>query len=149
LRSFCDRARSQRGAAAVEAGLITTFLMPLMMGVFVYGNWFWQLQDVPGLTARAPYGSIQGSQLSCQGLIDRVEATVVANAATVGGAIPVDADDVTVTILQVLPVVGAIVKVEVSAAIDSSFTGILPGGGEVHSETTVRLDNVTLNVPSC
>ena len=149
MRPWSNRARAERGAAAVEAGLITTFLMPLMMGVFVYGNWFWQLQDVPALTAHAPYGGIQGSGLTCQGLIDRVEATVLANAATVGGAIPIDADDVTVTVLEVLPVVGAIVKVEVSATVDSSFTAILPDGGRVHSETTVRLDNVTLNVASC
>jgi hypothetical protein len=149
LKPWFNRARAERGAAAVEAGLITTFLMPLMMGVFVYGNWFWQLQDVPALAARAPYGSIQGSGLTCQGLIDRVEATVVANATAVGSAIPIDADDVTVTVLEVLPVVGAIVKVEVSASLGSSFTAILPDGGRVHSETTVRIDNVTLNVASC
>jgi hypothetical protein len=62
---------------------------------------------------------------------------------------PVDADDVKVTVLEVLPVAGAILKVEVTAHVESSFSAILPGGGEVHSATTVRVDNVTLNVPSC
>lgn len=142
-------ARSERGAAAVEAGLVTTFLMPLMMGVFVYGNWFWQAQNIPGITSRAPYGGIQGSGLTCQELVDRVEATVVENANTASGVSPIDVDDVTVTVLQVLPVVGAILKVEVSAKVESSFSAVLPNGGYVRGDTTVRLDNVTLSVPSC
>ena len=54
MRPWLKFARPERGVAAVEAGLVTTFLMPLMMGVFVYGNWFGQLQDIPGITARAP-----------------------------------------------------------------------------------------------
>jgi Flp pilus assembly protein TadG len=39
------RARTERGAAAVEAGLVSTILMPLMVGVLVYGNYFWHAQN--------------------------------------------------------------------------------------------------------
>jgi Flp pilus assembly protein TadG len=47
------RARAERGAAAVEAGLVSTILMPLMVGVLVYGNYFWQ----PRTSTPMPHGS--------------------------------------------------------------------------------------------
>ena len=48
------RARCERGVAAVEAGLVTTVLMPLLVGVLVWGNYFWHAQKVEPYAARLP-----------------------------------------------------------------------------------------------
>lgn len=143
------RERSDRGVAAIEAGLVTTILMPLMLGVLAYGQAFWELQTVPDLAARVPFGQVQGSLLTCQELVDRVEATVVENVNNLSNAGPIDAGDVTVTVLEVLPMVGAVVRTETLVQVDSAFSAVLPNDGYVETGTTARVDNVTLSVPSC
>jgi hypothetical protein len=143
------RARTQRGVAAVEAGLISTVLMPLLLGVLVYGNYFWHAQKVDAYAARIPSGAIQGAGLTCEQLVERVKDTVVASVNSLAEGAGIDESDVAVQIVEVLPTVGAVVSVSVSVPVVSSLASILPNGGSVVTDTLVRLDNVTLTTTSC
>ena len=142
-------ARSERGAAAVEAGLVTTFLMPLLLGIMFFGNYFWHAQKADAYPVRIRSGAIQGSGLTCQELVDRVKATVVANAANLADSTPIDLADVTADVVEVLPTVGAVVRVSVRTNVDSPLSSFLPDGGALVSDTLVRLDDVTLTTTSC
>jgi hypothetical protein len=135
--------------AAVEAGLVSTVLMPLLLGVLVYGNYFWHAQKVDAYAARIPAGVIQGSGLTCEQLVDRVKATVVANVNELAESTPIDATDVAVQVVEVLPTVGAVVQVSVSVPVASTLASLLPNGGAVVTESMLRLDDVTLTTTSC
>ena len=145
--------RSERGAAAVEAGLIISFLLiPLVLGIITYGSYFWQAQKVEPLSSRLPLQDIVGT-FNCAQLIDRVKTTVQ-NAipeitGLVGSDLPLSA--IGVTAIKALPTVG--VDVTVSISLQSSFDlgGLipLPNGGQILSEATYRLDNVKLTTAGC
>ena len=141
----------QSGAAAVEAGLVTTFLMPLLIGVLFYGNYFWHAQKVDAYAPRIAQGGIVGSQLTCDELVDRVKATVLSTVNGVrGSGLPLlTADQITADVIEVLPTVGAVVRVGVHVPVASSLTSLLPNNGAVVTETTMRLQNVTLSTSSC
>lgn len=143
------RARAEHGAVAVEAGLVTTALMPLLVGVLVLGTYLWHAQKVDAYAVRIPAGAVQGSGLTCQELVDRVKQTVVDNVNGLGDVSPIDLSDVTATVVQVLPTVGAVVKVSVRVPVATTAASLLPGGGAVVTDTLVRLDDVTLSTGSC
>jgi len=149
MRRLRDDARPQRGAVAVEAGLVTTVLMPLLLGVLVFGNYLWHAQKADAYAVRIPSGAVQGSGLTCDELVDRVKATVVDNVNALPDLAPIDASDVTATVVQVLPTVGAVVKVSVRVPVATLAASMLPGGGAVVTDTLVRLDDVTLSTQSC
>jgi len=133
----------------VEAGLVTTVLMPLLLGVLLFGNYLWQAQKVDAYAVRIPAGAVQGSGLTCNELVDRVKATVVDSVNGLGDVAPIDLSDVTASVVQVLPTVGAVVKVSVRVPVATMAASMLPGGGAVVTDTLVRLDDVTLTTQSC
>jgi hypothetical protein len=145
------RARSQRGAAAVEAGLVTTVLMPLMVGVLVWGNYFWHAQRVEPYAARLPQGAVVGYGLSCEQAVALVKQAVVDLSDPVGDtyAPTLAIDDVVVTVVEVLPDASAVVTIGVRTNVGSSLASWLPNGGEVVNETTMRLENVTVDTSVC
>jgi Flp pilus assembly protein TadG len=143
------RARAERGAAAVEAGLVSTILMPLMVGVLVYGNYFWHAQNVDAYAARIPTGQVSGSQLTCQQLVDRVKQTVLDNIDGLHADAPIQLADITAEVVQVLPTVGAVVHVSVRVPVATTLSSMLPNGGAVVTDTLLRLDDVTLSTSSC
>ena len=142
------RARTETGAAAVEAGLVTTFLMPLVVGVLFYGNWFWHQQDNPVHDLRVPQAQVVGL-FTCAQLVDRVKQTVVANAGVLDLVEPLELSDVAVDIVEVLPTVGAVVNVSIVVESDTNFDEFLPNEGDVVSELTMRLEHVSLTTETC
>lgn len=145
-------ARAERGAAAVEAGLVTTVLMPLMMGVLVWGNYFWHAQRVEPYAARLPQGAVVGYQLTCEQVVTLVKQAVVDLSKPVADAYAppeLEPDDVTVTIVEVLPGGTAVVTIGVRTNVGSNLASWLPNDGEVLRETTMRLENVTVDTSVC
>jgi len=69
-------AARERGAAAVEAALIcSALLIPLLLGVITWGDYFFRAQRVDTLAPGVPVGGVAG-EFTCQGLKDTVAATV-------------------------------------------------------------------------
>lgn len=146
------RARSERGAAAVEAGLVTTVLMPLMVGVLVWGNYFWHAQKVEPYAARLPQGAVVGYNLTCDEVVSLVKQAVVDLSTPVTDAYAppeLELDDVVVTVVEVLPDASAVVHIGVKTNVGSSLASWLPNDGEVVNETTMRLENVTVDTSVC
>lgn len=145
------RARSERGVAAVEAGLVATVLMPLMVGVLVWGNYFWHAQKVEPYAARLPQGALVGYHLSCEEVVSLVKQAVVDLSDPLGDAYAPDLklDDVAVTVVEVLPDANVVVSVGVRTSVGGALASWLPDGGEVVSETTMRLENVTVDTSVC
>jgi len=145
------RARAERGVAAVEAGLVSTVLMPLMVGVLVWGNYFWHAQRVEPYAARLPQGAVVGYDLSCEEVVSLVKQAVVDLSDPVGDTYAPDLglDDVVVTVVEVLPDASAVVTIGVRTNVGSSLASWLPNDGEVVNETTMRLENVTVDTSVC
>jgi hypothetical protein len=145
--------RSERGAVAVEAALfLSVVLIPLLLGVITYGMYFWKAQQAEPLAQRLPLNNIVG-QFNCAQLVDRVKTTVQSALPSVSGLFgnQLPLTDIGVTVINVLPTVG--VDVSVSIRIDGAgqLGGLLPlpNGGDIISEATYRLDNVTLTTAGC
>ena len=145
--------RGERGAVAVEAAVIlSVILMPLLLGVITYGNYFWQAQKAEPLATRLPMESIVG-EFNCAQLVDRVKTTVqnalpsVTNLFT--GTLPLDA--IGVRVVNVLPTVGVDIELTISVPALNTLGGLLPlpNGGSLVSEATYRLSNVKLTTAGC
>jgi Flp pilus assembly protein TadG len=145
------RPRPERGAAAVEAGLVTTVLMPLMAGVLFYGNWFWQAQHVPQAAARLPQGAVVGYNLTCAEVVSLVKQAVVEQSTALGDAYApaIGLDQVAVEVVEVLPDMSAVVNISVTTSMDSAMTSWLPNNGDLVTDATMRLQNVTLSTSVC
>jgi hypothetical protein len=143
-------ARSERGVAAVEAGLVTTVLMPLLLGTLFFGNYFWHAQKAELYDARIPTGAYAGQTFTCDGLVARVKADVVALVDSTNGTAPdIGLDDVTALVVDVVPNVSAVVQVRVAAPVVSRLGSWLPDGGAVVNETMLRLDDVAVTTDTC
>ena len=134
---------------AVEAALVLSFFMvPFMLGLFQYGNYFWQAQRVQSYAPRFPSGTITGS-LTCTQLITQVKSSVVALSNDLGAATTIPLDAITV-VAEALPYVGVVVDVSVQVPILSGLGSLvpLPGTGSVTTEFSQRLNDVTLTTGS-
>jgi hypothetical protein len=143
----------EQGAVAVEAAIfLTVVLLPLLLGVITYGMYFWKAQQVAPLSQRLPLDSIVG-QFNCAQLVDRVKTTVQNALPSLTGLVqgPLPLTAIGVTVVNVLPTVGADVSVSITIPGGSTLGGLLPlpNGGNVVSEATYRLDNVTLTTAGC
>jgi len=147
------REHDERGSVAVEAALfLTVVLVPLLLGIITYGNYFWQAQKAQPLSARLPLQSIVG-EFNCAQLVDRIKTTVQNAMPQVTGLIddqlPLDAIGVHVD--DVLGSVGVDVTVTLTFEASLALGGLipLPHGGNLVTEASYRLDNVTLTTASC
>lgn len=145
--------KDEQGAVTVEAALLlSVLLLPLLIGVVSFGMYFWKAQQVAPLSQRLPLDSIVG-QFNCAQLVDRVKTTVQNALPAVSGLfdnqIPLDA--IGVTVLDVLPTIGADVSISITLPGTSTLGGLipLPNGGNLISEATYRLDNVELTTAGC
>ena len=145
--------KDERGAVTVEAALLlSVVLLPLLIGVVSFGMYFWKAQQVAPLSQRLPLDSIVG-QFNCAQLVDRVKTTVQNALPAVSGLfdnqIPLDA--IGVTVLDVLPTIGADVSISITLPGTSTLGGLipLPNGDNLISEATYRLDNVELTTAGC
>jgi len=146
-------AAGERGAAAVEAGLLISFvLVPLLLGVLYYGSYFWRAQHVAAYAPRLPQAGVTG-ELSCSELVARVKQLVLGGVDDADRALGehLGLDDVAVDVVRVLPTVGADVRVSlVVPAVSETLAWLpLPHGGDLVSDVLVRLDNVSVSTTSC
>jgi hypothetical protein len=141
------RARGQRGAAGLEAVLGLIVLAPLMSGLFVYGNYFWQAQHVDVYAPRVAQDSIVG-RFTCEELLDRVKTTAEGLLQSTGSVVGADTSVVT-RVVEVLPTQGVTLDIKVSVPVKTPLAGILPNHGQLVSEVTQRLENVTLTTDTC
>jgi hypothetical protein len=144
------RRAEQRGVAAVEAGLITALLSPLMIGVIAYGQYFWQEQKLK-VDPQVDQAAVYGAFASCESLRSLLRDTVVSNAGHLTTGTPVQAGDVTAEIVDFVPhQVGVDARLSVRVSVSqSALSGLLPNDGEVVSDAYVHLDNVRLDVQAC
>jgi hypothetical protein len=145
--------RGERGAVAVEAALfLSVVLIPLLLGVITYGMYFWKAQQAEPLSQRLPLNSIVG-QFNCAQLVDRVKTTVQNALPSVSGLFgnQLPLTDIGVTVINVLPSVGVDISVSIRIDGGGQLGGLLPlpNGGDIISEATYRLDNVTLTTAGC
>lgn len=75
-------ARTERGAAAVEFGLILPVLLLLVFGTIQYGLYFWAMQGGSDIARDAVRRAAVGEHADCDAFIDAVEAQVAALAGT-------------------------------------------------------------------
>lgn len=145
------RATGERGAIAVEAAVLIGFvLIPLMLGVISYGSYFWQAQRVSPLASRLPLDGIVG-QFTCAELVDRVKTTVQSALPQIDGLTgPLPLSSIGVQVVDVLPTIGVDIKVSISVPLTGSLSLFpLPGGGNLLSDASYRLDNVQVSTTSC
>lgn len=97
--------RDERGSAAVEFALVGPMLILLLIGMVVYGGWFWLAQSVQSLASEAARASIAGldvaertrlAQAYVQGHADDLAGL---NPARIGLTVQTDADSIQVRIL--------------------------------------------------
>lgn len=141
------RSRDASGAAAVEAALVLLFLMPLLGGLLVYGNYFWQAQKIASYAPRIPQSTITGT-LSCTDLEARAESTVVALLHE-NGVMSATTDNVVATVVGDSPGQGVTINVKTTIPTTSLFSALLPNGGNVVTGTTQRLDDASVVGNSC
>lgn len=158
MHDWHARVRSEQGVAAVEAALVSTFLMPLVMGVLFWGQYFWKAQDVPELTPYVPQDAIVGNFCSADQLVNEVKNVVLTNLTTVAGNNDIGLSGITLSditanvispVVSSVPTLGATVQVSVRIPLVSSLGSLLPNNGAVIKETTLRLENVTLSTGTC
>lgn len=141
------RDSGQRGAVAVEAALVLSFfVLPLLLGVLTWGEYFWRAQKVDTRAPRIPPGMLVGT-FSCDSLVSQVRTTVAGIVTDLDPSLPVSASDVVVEVVEQLPEVGVVVRVSVRTSVASSVTSLipLPNGGNVVTDFTQRLDDVVIS----
>lgn len=144
--------RPDRGAAAVEGALLISFLLiPLLMGVLTYGDYFWRAQRVGEYVERAPIDGVAGRFANCGELVARVKSTLSTALSTNLDDEPVPLENITVTVVELLPTVGAVVEVSILTDVSSLLSGLvpLPHDGAVLTELTFRLDDVVVTTNTC
>ena len=92
----------ERGAAAVEAALVcSALLIPLLLGVITWGDYFFRAQRVDTLAPGVPVGGVAG-EFTCQGLKDTVAATVVGVVQDLDPSLAgIAVEDVTISVVEI------------------------------------------------
>jgi hypothetical protein len=127
-------------------------LVPLLLGVITYGNYFWKAQKVETLSvAGLPPGSIAGTY-TCAELTARVKALLAGNIHSLAGQLGI-ADAAIQTVVGIVPTVGIGAEVSVSFTIpvvDGAASLLpLPNDGAVVTDFTQKLENVHVSTASC
>lgn len=132
----------ERGAAALEFGLVVPVILMLVFGIIQYGFMYWSLQTAAATAREAARSLIVGTTETCT--LDRAEQ--LADNPAVGGGSPVAVaryfgTDGTAT---TGPVEGGLVEVEVSlTTLDLNMPFLpLPDGGNVVQTAEARVENV-------
>jgi hypothetical protein len=154
MRHSSSRARrsDDRGAVAVEAALVGSFiLVPLLLGILFYGYYFWKLQQVPLLDPNLDQAGFVGDLCSAE-LLARVKATALVALENVddGTGIPIGSNDITTTLVNGIPgQLGVDVRVSITTTVISSSLLPLPNNGNVVNDVLIRLQNVRITTAGC
>ena len=142
----------ERGAAAVEAGLVVSVLLvPLVVGVLQWGDYFWRAQRVNSLSPPIAAGAVAGT-FTCAGLKTVVAGEVASTVAALNPDLgTISASDVTVTVLEMLPSVGVIVQISIRSDAPSGLSSLvpLPNDGAMVVEFVQRLSDVKVSDTVC
>jgi Flp pilus assembly protein TadG len=136
------RNRGERGAAALEFGLVLPVVMLAIFGIIQYGYHFWSLETAAATAREAARRLVVGSDWTCT----QAEAVAQASGPAVGSG------QATVTrryhteggTTQSSPVVGSLVTVTVSfQSLDMGLPILpLPNSGQVTQSATGRIEAV-------
>lgn len=138
---------------AVEGALAAAaILVPLLLGILYWGNYFWLAQraeiEPPRLDQRLAVGSCSNDQLT-----SRVKASVSENVWALNsttltglGLSETDIPDLVEVTLDDVPGVGVDVDIQISIPLTTELAGILPlpNDGRLIRDLNQRLDNVDL-----
>lgn len=154
MRARSGRARHQHGAAAVEFALLAAFvLVPLVLGVLYWGMYFWRAQAAGAVPATLPTNGISGRFATCGELVTAVKNTLVGISPNITGTVgdPLQASDIVVSVVELLPTVGAVVRIQLTIPVLAEVSTLLPlpNDGAVVTELTTRLDNVVVTSGTC
>lgn len=147
----CGPAPGERGAAAVELGLVAgVVLIPLLVGVLQWGDYLWKAQRVDTISPAIPSGEVVGT-FTCAGLKDAVARSVVT---LVNDLDPETGDislsDVTVTVVEVLPDVGVTLEIHIETSAGGLASLVpLPGGGALVTDFSQRIADVRVSDVTC
>ena len=149
MRSPVNRGRDQRGAAALEFGLVFPLVMLVIFGIIQYGYHFWSLHTAAATARETARMLIVGTDWGCA----RTTARDFAAGPAVGSTPPevtreYHAEDGTP---QTAPVVGSMVTVTVAfQSLDIGMPFLpLPDGGKVSQTATARIENVPVERLTC
>jgi Flp pilus assembly protein TadG len=128
----CTRSRDDRGAAAVEFGLIAMILFTLLFGIIQFGLWFWSWQT-------AAHAAREASRVAAVSPCDNTKISTAGSDA-LDGAPKTDTPSVTIT--KTSPVkVGDGITVQVK--FHTFDLGFFPGfTGAIDKRATSRVENV-------
>jgi Flp pilus assembly protein TadG len=139
--------RGERGAAALEFGLVFPLVIAVILGIIQYGYHFWSLQTAAATARETARLLIVGSDWGCA----QAQGVTFAGAPAVDGGAPTvarqyhaeDGDP------QSTPAPGSMVTVTVS--FQSLDIGLfpLPDNGMVTQQATARIENVPPRRLSC
>lgn len=144
------RSRDDRGAVAVEAGLVVPLLLfPLLFGIVQWGDHLWRAQKVDVLAPPIGAGAIAGD-FACAGLKERVSNEVVAAVNALDPEIGlIDLGQVTVQVVEILPDVGVTVEVHIEAHAGLASLIPLPSGAALVTDFSQRLSDVRITDGTC
>lgn len=133
--------REERGAAALEFGLVIPVILMVIFGIIQYGFVYWSLQTASATAREAARALIVGTTEACA--LDRAEQHAdnpAVGRAPVAVARYSDASGVATA----GPVEGGLVEVEVSlTTLDLNLPFLpLPDGGNVVQTAEARVENV-------
>jgi hypothetical protein len=139
--------RSDRGASAVEFGLVSILLFTVLFGIIQYGLFFWQLQGGAAAAREAARYSAVGNW-DCPTLDSETTSRVPA-----GGSVTVTRTyipDPTGTGTASSPKTGDDVKITVGFS-TVAVGGLvpMPNNGVVQSEAQARIETVTTSTGPC
>jgi Flp pilus assembly protein TadG len=137
-----SRRADERGAAALEFGLVIPVILMLIFGIIQYGFMYWSLQTASATAREAARSLIVGTTEACT--LDRAEE--LADNPAVGGGAPVAVARYfdTTGAATTGPVQGGLVEVQVSlTTLDLNMPFLpLPDGGNVVQTAQARVENV-------
>jgi Flp pilus assembly pilin Flp len=135
------RRDDERGAAALEFGLVIPVVLMLIFGIIQYGFMYWSLQTASATAREAARSLIVGTTEACT--LDRAEE-LADNPAVGGGPVAVARYFDTTGAATTGPVEGGLVEVEVSLTtlnLNMPFLP-MPDGGNVVQTAEARVENV-------
>lgn len=80
---FPRRSLDERGTVAIEFALVGPLFALLLMGLVVYGGWFWMAQGVQHLAAEGARAAVAGLDVPERDRLARAAVTEGAGAATI------------------------------------------------------------------
>lgn len=155
------RRRTERGAAAVEGGLVSAFILgPLLVGILFFGNLFWKEQPSslypPRLNQSMATGICSETQIAGRVASAAAESIYALNRTTLDGlldglGVPEEgrvqyiAENFLTTTVTSLGSVGADVDVELNLPPTGFLGGVAPGSQATVRDVRQRLTNVSVS----